>query len=36
MSCPETLAGDVRILARQIGTLKRDMEKMKQTLENMQ
>ncbi|KAJ5976576.1 hypothetical protein N7481_010283 [Penicillium waksmanii] len=36
MSCPETLAGDVKILARQIGTLKRDMEKMKQTLENMQ
>ncbi|KAJ5976467.1 hypothetical protein N7481_010174 [Penicillium waksmanii] len=36
MGCPETLAGDVRILARQIGTLKREMEKIKQMLENIQ
>jgi hypothetical protein len=35
MGCPETLAGDVRILARQIGTLKREMKKMKQVLENI-
>jgi hypothetical protein len=35
MGCPETLAGDVRILARRIGTLKREVEKIKQMLENM-
>ncbi|KAJ5743489.1 hypothetical protein N7533_010591 [Penicillium manginii] len=34
--CPETLASDVRILARRIGTLKREVEKIKQMLENVQ